>query len=86
MSIEKLDHIVSGAIFDFAGYLTTRKQRLVISAADNAAPMADAVRDFLGLRDVAAGKPPWWKRSTSCVAPCWTTRCLLGHGTATWLA
>ena len=44
--------IVSGAIYDFMGYLTTRKERLILSATDNAAPAADITEKFLKLRGI----------------------------------
>ncbi len=47
MSAELLDHIVSGAIYDLAAFLTTRPERVVCSSRDNAAPLVDAVREFL---------------------------------------
>lgn len=44
---EPLAHtVIAGALFDFMGYLTSRKERIVLSAADDAAPAADAIRDF----------------------------------------
>ena len=52
MSEELLDHIVSGAIYDFMGWLTTRPEKLVLSSADDAAPAADAVKEFLTMRGV----------------------------------
>ena len=52
MSQESLDHVVSGAIFDFMGWLTTRTERLTLSSADEAAPAADAIKEFLTLRGV----------------------------------
>ena len=38
--------VIAGALFDFMGYLTSRKERIVLSAADDAAPAVDAIRDF----------------------------------------
>ena len=52
MSRESLDHVIGGALFDFAGFLTTRAERMVCSSADDAAPMAEAVREFMTLRGV----------------------------------
>jgi hypothetical protein len=72
MSIESLDHIVSGAIFDFAGFLTTRPERVTASSTDNAAPMADAVKAFLTLRGVDQNCEPFfqWPSRCSAVRPC----------------
>ena len=72
MSIESLDHIVSGAIFDFAGFLTTRSERITLSAADDAVPAADAVKEFLSLRGVDKNCEPFlqWPSRCSAVRPC----------------
>ena len=75
MSLERLDHIVAGAIFDFAGFLTTRDERITLSAKDNASPAADAVKAFLELRGVnekcepffpVAGALRWWRVIGRC--------------------
>ena len=58
MSQEKLDHVVAGAIFDFMGWLTTRQEKLVLSGADDAAPAAEAVKEFLTMRGVAQDCEP----------------------------
>lgn len=34
-------------LFDFMGWLTTRDERLILSAKDNAAPAAEAIKEFL---------------------------------------
>lgn len=52
MSQESLDHVITGAIFDFMGWLTTRPERLTLSNTDDAAPAADAIKEFLTLRGV----------------------------------
>lgn len=44
---EPVSHaVIAGAVFDFMGYLTSRKERITLSAADDAAPAVDAIRDF----------------------------------------
>jgi hypothetical protein len=48
----------SGAIYDFMGWLTTRTDRLVLSASDNAGPAADAVQEFLNLRGISPEVEP----------------------------
>jgi hypothetical protein len=74
MSIERLDHIVAGAIYDFGGYLTSRDERIVASATDNAAPMADAVGAFLDLRGVDRDCEPFFQ---------WPARCSMARDTKT---
>ena len=45
--------IVAGALFDLMGWLTTRREPLVLSGADDAAPAADAIRDFAQMRSLS---------------------------------
>jgi len=45
--------IVAGALFDFMGWLTTRRERLVLSSSDDAAPAADAIKDFAQMRSLS---------------------------------
>lgn len=45
--------VIAGALFDFMGYLTSRKERIVLSAADNASPAVDAIRDFATKRGLS---------------------------------
>lgn len=57
---ENIDHIVSGILYDFVRDLTTRDKQIVASSGDNAAPMAEAVLDFLELRGVERTAEPFW--------------------------
>jgi len=41
---------LAGLLFDFMGWLTTRKERLTLSSADNAVPAIEAIREFAKLR------------------------------------
>jgi len=45
--------VIAGALFDFMGYLTSCKERIVLSASDDAAPAADAIRDFAKKRGLS---------------------------------
>jgi len=45
--------IVAGALFDFMGWLTSRRERLVLSSTDDAAPAADAIREFAQMRSLS---------------------------------
>jgi hypothetical protein len=38
--------VIAGAVFDFAGYLTTRDETIKVGAKANAAPMADHVKQW----------------------------------------
>ncbi|HAX23093.1 MAG TPA: hypothetical protein DCY64_22755 [Hydrogenophaga sp.] len=42
--------VVSGALFDFLGFLTSQKDQIVFSASDDAAPAVDAIRAFSAKR------------------------------------
>ena len=44
--------IVTAALYDFGGWLTTRDERITLSATDNASPMADAIVEFCGMRNI----------------------------------
>ena len=49
--------VVSGAIFDFAGYLTTRTKVIEVGAAANASPIADLVKEWAKLRGLSLDDP-----------------------------
>jgi len=49
---EPLGHIISGALFDFVGWLTSRKEQICFSSKDNAVPAVDALVQFLVVRGV----------------------------------
>lgn len=49
--------VVSGAIFDFAGYLTTRPEAIEVGATANAAPIADLVKEWAKLRGLSLDEP-----------------------------
>lgn len=51
---EPVSHsIVAGALFDFMGWLTSRNECLVLSSTDDAAPAADAIKDFAHMRNLS---------------------------------
>ena len=45
--------VIAGALFDFMGWLTSRKERIVLSGADEAGPAVDAIRDFAKMRGLS---------------------------------
>ena len=45
--------IIAGALFDFMGWLTSRKERLVLSSTDEASPAVDAITDFAKMRGLS---------------------------------
>jgi hypothetical protein len=61
MSKELLDRIVSGVLFDFMGWLTSRDEKLILSATDDAAPAVAAISEFLEMRGVDPNCVPFVK-------------------------
>jgi hypothetical protein len=53
-SLEPVAHsVISGALFDFMGWLTSRKERIVLSSADNASPAVEAITEFARMRNLS---------------------------------
>ena len=53
-SQEPVTHsVISGALFDFMGWLTSRKERIVLSSADNASPVVEAITEFARMRNLS---------------------------------
>ena len=42
--------IVAGALFDFMGWLTSRKERLVLSSVNDASPAVEVIKQFAEMR------------------------------------
>ena len=62
--------VIAGAIFDFAGYLTTRPSVIEVGSPANASPIADLVKEFsklrgLSLADAAVLSWQEWLKSAS---------------------
>ena len=45
--------VIAGALFDFMGGLTSRKERLVLSGANEAGPAVEAITDFAKMRGLS---------------------------------
>ncbi|CAB4152312.1 hypothetical protein UFOVP608_9 [uncultured Caudovirales phage] len=45
--------VIAGALFDFMGWLTSRKERIVLSSADNASPAVEAITKFAKMRSLS---------------------------------
>jgi hypothetical protein len=45
--------VIVGALFDFMGWLTSRKERLVLSSTDEASPAVYAITDFAKMRGLS---------------------------------
>ena len=51
---EPLAHsVVAGALFDFMGWMTSRKERIVLSSVDNASPAVEAIIEFAKMRGLS---------------------------------
>jgi hypothetical protein len=77
-SAEPSEPVIAGALFDFLGYLTSRKTRLVLSSRDNANEAVQALEDWANLRglsltearvqDWQASHPPPVEPTTECTS------------------
>jgi hypothetical protein len=45
--------VIAGVLFDFMGWLTSRKERIVLSSADNASPAVEAITEFAKIRSLS---------------------------------
>jgi hypothetical protein len=45
--------IIAGALFDFMGFLITQNERLMLSSADNASPVGEAITNFAKMRGLS---------------------------------
>jgi hypothetical protein len=64
--------VISGAIFDFAGYLTTRPTATRFGSCEEASPMAELIREWAALRGLSldgAEVESWQKLIESPQAP-----------------
>lgn len=51
---EPVAHVtVAGVLFDFMGWLTSRKERLVLSSSDEASPAVEAITEFAKMRGLS---------------------------------
>lgn len=57
MSRENLDHVVLGVLYDFMGFLTTREEKLILSASNDAAPAVEVIKEFCDLRKIEDCEP-----------------------------
>lgn len=59
--MQKSNLTASEALYSFIGWLTTRKERSVISASDNAAPAAVLVNHFIKVQGIQEPREDWPK-------------------------
>ena len=50
---DDLETMISGAIFDFAGFLTTRSSTIEIGSKADAAPVVELIKEWAALRGVS---------------------------------
>ncbi len=53
--------ITSEALYGFCGWLTTREERIVMSASDDAGVVAELIKEFSEANDLAEPRPGWEK-------------------------
>lgn len=65
--------VIAGALFDFMGWLTSRKERLVLSSTDNASPAVDAITEFARMRSLSLtdARVSDWQSMKTIPAKCW---------------
>jgi hypothetical protein len=45
--------VIAGALFDFMGWLTSRKETLILSSTNNASPAVEAITEFAKMRGLS---------------------------------
>ena len=53
IAVMRRDAMIAGVLFDFMGWLTTRKERLCLSSADDASPAVTAITEFAKMRNLS---------------------------------
>lgn len=57
MPQENLNHVVFGVLYDFMGFLTTRKKQIVLSSSDYSYPAVEAIQEFIKERQIENAEP-----------------------------
>ncbi len=71
---EYIAQVVAGALFDFAGFLTTRDEPITASARHDATPWVDAIREFASMRglDISDADVTGWSHPMAeCLIECY---------------
>ena len=66
---DDLESMISGAIFDFAGFLTTRSSTIEIGSKANATPVVELIKEWAALRGISldnADVTLWRERLITC--------------------
>lgn len=64
--------VIAGVLFDFMGWLTSRKARLTLSSTDDASPAVEAITEFAKMRGLSlddARVQDWQDNTTPPAAP-----------------
>ena len=70
---ELLDHVVTGALYDFLGYLTSQPVPVVLSSGHEPGPALEHLQHFLSIRGVDQNCEPMvkdWQSRCSQLAGC----------------
>ena len=54
-----LNGIVSGVLYEFVAYITSRKKSITVSSAHDAVPVVDLLDEFLHERNILVTDPDW---------------------------
>lgn len=54
MTDKMIEKLVTAALYDFGGWLTSRQQEMTVSETNDAAPMAEALAEFCGMRGLSS--------------------------------
>jgi hypothetical protein len=75
--------VIAGALFDFMGWLTSRKETLILSSADNASPAVEAITEFAKMRGLSldGARVQDWQDTTPPATPVQEPVCHICNGT-----
>ena len=59
MSNENVGLSASEALYGFAGWLTCKKEKTIMSSTDDAAPIADLISQFCGVNQLDEPRAHW---------------------------
>ena len=62
MTEERLDPIIAGALYDFAGWLTSRPVTVRMGASEDSSPVVAMLKAFMQDRGVDQQTSPWIKQ------------------------
>jgi len=55
----------SEALYEFCGWLTSRKEKTIMSSSDDASPVANRIKEFCDKNKLAPPREDWDKHSNN---------------------